>query len=208
MRAWIVIVWLLAGAAVNLGVAWSIALARGDRLDSRLIWRPRHRDDREPWLVPHPVYWEETAHTEWTRSWGADFADQWLHLERVNELGRRMTRGDASAGIWQYGIPARTLAKWYTFRSPPLGTAQVEFVDFRVRVPLVGTLRLPNTPLWPGLVLNTLFYAALAWGVWQLPLALRRRRRRARGQCVRCGYALAGLPTGSPCPECGPSTAK
>ena len=68
------------------------------------------------------------------------------------------------------------------------------------------SILIPYLPLWPGFALNTLFYAALAWGAWQLPLALRRRRRRVRGQCVRCGYDLAGLPKGSQCPECGPST--
>jgi predicted RNA-binding Zn-ribbon protein involved in translation (DUF1610 family) len=61
----------------------------------------------------------------------------------------------------------------------------------------------PYLPLWPGFALNTLFYAVLAWGVWQVPLAMRRRSRRRAGRCIKCGYDLRATPAASPCPECG-----
>jgi hypothetical protein len=61
----------------------------------------------------------------------------------------------------------------------------------------------PLLPLWPGFALNTLFYAVLTWCVWQIPLALRRRRRRRAGLCTRCGYDLKGIGAAMPCPECG-----
>ena len=92
--------------------------------------------------------------------------------------------------VWSYGLPFRSIGscEWYDFSTH-------------------GGVGTPLRPLWPGFALNTIFYAALAWGVWQVPLAIRRRQRRARGECVRCGYALARLPAGSPCPECGTSFA-
>lgn len=62
---------------------------------------------------------------------------------------------------------------------------------------------LPMLPLWPGFAVNTIFYAAIAWSVWWMPRALRRRRWRKREQCVRCGYELKGLAAGIACPECG-----
>jgi hypothetical protein len=62
---------------------------------------------------------------------------------------------------------------------------------------------LPYRPLWPGFALNTLFYAAIAWGLWQVPLAIRRRRRRRLNRCMKCGYDRAGLALDAACPECG-----
>jgi len=62
---------------------------------------------------------------------------------------------------------------------------------------------LPLRPIWIGLAANSIFYAAISCGLWQGTLAIRKTLRRARGQCVGCSYNLAGLPTSSPCPECG-----
>lgn len=65
---------------------------------------------------------------------------------------------------------------------------------------------LPIFPVWPGLAIN---FAAFTLGWWLLlggfsliTGSARRRRRKARGQCPRCGYDLFGnYPEG--CPECG-----
>ncbi len=67
---------------------------------------------------------------------------------------------------------------------------------------MLEPLRLPLRPLFPGLLLNTTFYALL----WSLPLftlpLLKKRRRRRGGHCPRCNYDLKGaLDQG--CPECG-----
>ena len=74
----------------------------------------------------------------------------------------------------------------------------------------LGSIRLYLRPTW-GLVLNTLFYAALASTLaWVLSRLLspffrslhdRRLRRAAEaGVCANCGYAVTGLHV---CPECG-----
>lgn len=43
---------------------------------------------------------------------------------------------------------------------------------------------------------------AIAGGVTLLSASIRQRRIR-RGLCTTCGYSLTGVPSDSPCPECG-----
>jgi hypothetical protein len=62
---------------------------------------------------------------------------------------------------------------------------------------------LPRQPLWPCFVFDTLFYAAIAWSIWQIPIILLSRRRAAANHCPRCAYDLRGLAPSTPCPECG-----
>jgi hypothetical protein len=61
---------------------------------------------------------------------------------------------------------------------------------------------LPYFPLWRGFAINTIFYAGVLWVLFAAPLAIRKRVRRKRGQCAACGYSLRGG-AGDKCPECG-----
>lgn len=64
---------------------------------------------------------------------------------------------------------------------------------------------LPYSPLYPGFVLNTVFYAAVLWAISLGRAALLRTLRRRANRCPNCGYNLKGLPadTSPKCPECG-----
>ena len=62
------------------------------------------------------------------------------------------------------------------------------------------TLILPYEPIWPGLVINTLFYAAILWLLIPGPFALRRFLRVRRGLCTACAYPMG---ESSVCTECG-----
>ncbi len=98
--------------------------------------------------------------------------------------------------VWVVGWPTYCLS----------GTAAFDEYEWGLPNPRVrGAFRrhsptLPYSPISRGLLLNTLFYAAL----WAVPLVLIPwfvRRRRARlGLCIACKYELAGLAI---CPECG-----
>ncbi|MCC6968880.1 MAG: hypothetical protein IT434_01540 [Phycisphaerales bacterium] len=60
----------------------------------------------------------------------------------------------------------------------------------------------PGYVYWPGL-LAWIGVITAAWMLaWVAATIARRRIRRARGQCVDCGYSLAGI-SGERCPECG-----
>ncbi len=62
------------------------------------------------------------------------------------------------------------------------------------------TYEIPYKPIPSGLLLNTLFYAAITLTAALSWRALRRHRRVRKGRCTACGYDLAGLDR---CPECG-----
>jgi len=61
---------------------------------------------------------------------------------------------------------------------------------------------LPLRPILPGFMINTLFYAAMWFGIFFGVAALRRFVRKKRGRCVKCSYDLRGQ-FDRGCPECG-----
>ncbi len=60
----------------------------------------------------------------------------------------------------------------------------------------------PLRPIWPGVAINTLFYAAILWLLTLGPFTARRMIRRKRGHCIKCGYDLSHAEH-EVCPECG-----
>jgi hypothetical protein len=68
-------------------------------------------------------------------------------------------------------------------------------------------LDMPYQPIWPGFLVNALFYGIILWLLIPGPFVLRRHIRRSRrvegGRCPKCGYDLRGAPPGAGCPECG-----
>jgi hypothetical protein len=71
-----------------------------------------------------------------------------------------------------------------------------------VEVPFRSTfVRFPLRPIWPGLLANTAFYAALTLALLAARRWWRAKRRPGKGQCVACGYELGEGVT--VCPECG-----
>lgn len=185
---------LVIGAAVSILVAWLCAflpspsftgvwLAPGNSLvaDGDLPPQP----ERGPPTVPKPM---------WMRS-------IWLDSASVTESGERQ-EDDMHVVEQRQGFPFRCVREWSVSR----GDSAAAYAD-QGRWTIIGTwpdgLHVPVSIMWPGFALNTLFYAAIAWGLWQVPLAIRRRGRRRRNRCVSCGYDRAGLGIGAACPECG-----
>ena len=57
----------------------------------------------------------------------------------------------------------------------------------------------PRTPIWPGFLANTAFYAIVLWLPFG-PFVLRRVIRKHRGLCLKCGYPAGEAAV---CTECG-----
>ena len=71
--------------------------------------------------------------------------------------------------------------------------------------PFGGAWRaIPLRPMWSGLIADIILWSGVWWALLFGVGALRRRRRRERGQCPGCGYDLSsgGVPHDR-CPECG-----
>ena len=64
------------------------------------------------------------------------------------------------------------------------------------RTSSLGFRSLPLRPIWPGFALNTVFDATLLW----LPFAVRRFLRVKRGLCPKCAYPMG---ESAVCTECG-----
>jgi hypothetical protein len=63
-----------------------------------------------------------------------------------------------------------------------------------------GSIVLPIMPLWPGFAINTVLYAAVCWLLFAAPFVLRRRLRLRLGRCPNCAYPVGQSPV---CTECG-----
>lgn len=108
-------------------------------------------------------------------------------------------------------IPARDSASNSTStivlsaRTPPTNSAPKSAdILSPLRFSLFGvSVVLPVYPYWPGFLVNTLIYTALALLVIHLIARFRHRHRQHAGQCLTCGYDRRGLSVESPCPECG-----
>ena len=122
---------------------------------------------------------------------------------RIRIFGRSRIR---DWSIYESGWPCRATWGWWC-HDYSLGTHETS--AGLVGVPLLNPdgnwprTKLPYLPLYRGLILNTLFYAAIWWILLAIPRLIRRALRFRRGLCPRCAYDLRGTPN-SPCPECGP----
>jgi hypothetical protein len=165
------------GVVATIGVAWRLSTGRTHRVypDSVLRWKP---------LLPGwPTAPEPASDWAGVGCWHTD-------------LTRYVSKNDPfTQGIRRAGWPAIALQGSYSFTPEAMN-----FIEPPKPWRIIRDY--PYGPILPGFALDTLFYAAIALTLWSAPPALRRRLRRARGQCQACGYDLKGMPT-STCPECG-----
>jgi hypothetical protein len=195
MMRWgrVVIVFLVLGAAVNVGVAWGLTLTGAPNYVRNLT-----SDETRGLLVSQTLVSSAGYHSvgAWCdRSIGREqvFFREGKPVEPhddAGDLARRLY--SAELKIWAMnpvflridtsGIPSRSMRCWY--RESPSGALEIRGgLAFRRRV-------LPMCPIWPGFLANSAVYAAALWLLLLGSGAVKRSVRRRRGRCVDCGYDL------------------
>ncbi len=202
-RLLIAAIFLLAGAVVNVAVAWGCTiLAESAQFDALLTARVRRQHfeaGKPPDRLESAASWVEGA-----------FRGAGVVVVVVRPPGEGPVR------LHRAGWPARALEGRETISPsgdpsyrwgmpiPNKISLALEFPRGSGK-PIVKTVSglLPMRPIWVwGFLLNTAFYAlalALPIGMWW---SLRRLVRRRRGLCVVCSYDLR-YGEHDACPECG-----
>jgi hypothetical protein len=215
-----ILIFLLAGAAVNVAVAWGCVIHSDSRpyadIPAPKVERAGLGASDSAWLEalgwvsrfksdiyrPHHVTTSEFTAFGLTRR---------AFFEQPDTHGRG---GSFTEG--RYAFAYRTIAGW-PFRCLDAATQVPEpgFPNphryshgFAVSVtvdygfgPIDKEKRpIPFSPLWPGFAVNTLSYALILWLLILGPFAVRRSIRRRRGLCPQCAYPMGEAAV---CTECG-----
>ena len=147
----------------------------------------------------------------WPRWGNAESARQWFWDHRPAEWNGSMRTPKAPYPEFAFehatGWPILTL--WYQYVLtldseggtkygivlPPPPPSADSMGTYNVRA-------LPYHPIYPGLILNSIFWGAIAFALTRLALFLRATNRKRKNLCPTCAYDLRNNTTPG-CPECG-----
>ena len=204
-RAPLLLLFLIAGILLNVAVAWHFA--RWPEVIWSMHWENLPAD--AAWLrpmrnqAPAPLRWAEWKSLGETVLWRVTVSNwsggrpQTSFVQVLHQFGLpfRCFEYEIESTLDQArgGAEVIALEGAWTRSIPPT------YADFDRASPIM-----PRRPLWPGLVINSVAYAAVLWIAWIAPLMMfrlvRRRRRIKRGLCPACAYPAG---TGLQCSECG-----
>ena len=222
----IVAVFLLAGAVVNVAVAWGcVALKPCTTVHNTTMrwssWTTRWPNET---LTPEEVaaVWRRFARPslrsvlsasdyDGIRRHGFGLTSRCISNSFLHDMLGRVTGVNAGASthfIWmvEAGWPARCFRRGWDVIPVQAAPRVVALDGPLLLVPQSAGVAsrtgdaLQYRPLWPGFAINTLFYATTLWLLIGGPFALRRFVRMKRGLCPKCAYPMG---ESAVCSECG-----
>ena len=204
-RLLIAAIFLLAGAVVNVAVAWGIVLRSSVSPEGPPFERV---SGESAWPRPVPDDWPPPQDEKLARSWGLSLVMAVTSVFPSPPLPPKGTLICVWMTLFRAGWPCRTLEAEYQgkqFYELPLDSPWRYSLTLPEPLTIIRHKEaryrpLPYRPLWPGFAVNTLLYAAILWLLIPGPFALRRFIRRRRGLCPGCGYPMGDS---NVCTECG-----
>ena len=225
---------LILGAITTVAVAWGSSLT-ADATQPPNLARLGHQATRPP----HDFWWvnRHDWHT-WTslysvrrfrasgmgiseshQSSAASLLPTWSNLGEPNQAYFYFDASSEREDRYNFGFGWPTRAFWCEYARTsndafvPMGLAVIREAHIDPNTLWEFPVGFPLRPIWPGFVIDTLFYAAIWFGVFFGFASAKRFIRIKRGRCPRCGYDLRGQrlatsqepPANSQirCPECG-----
>ncbi len=188
-RLLIAAIFLLAGAVVNVPVAWGCA--RGTLSISS--------KDSVALSFQDIAWWNKHVSPLFHGHAESAYKKRGVGIEASIVVSAATTQGYLSATRVASGWPARSLSGefWDSHglgKLPPWSERRAAYVYVN------RSFVIPFRPFWPGVAVNTLLYAVLLWLLaWGL-LAPRRFIRVKRGLCPSCAYPRGESDV---CSECG-----
>jgi hypothetical protein len=185
---------ILAGAIVNVAVAWGCAAF--SQADSRML------DDAEAEHVMRRYVPFDARAYDITQVQGAQREGWGWKMSTVLLHQGNFTAEAAPTTLlmtYDAGCPALALRCALAAGSHRVALARLAIPETLLRYPNERRV-LPLHPTWPGFAINTLFYATILWVLFAAPFALRRRWRVKRCLCPACAYPIGESDV---CTECG-----
>ncbi len=185
---------IAAAASMTVVVAWACAL-----------WSPFG----PPVFRQGPCDWPRQVPKDWPPASTGLLTATSFGLTTVTGVAPDGSGGGRSINHLAVGLPWRAMAmdEFIAIRSGSMSTEHTGLSAVPRWIPRADPpLRrdhLPIQPLWGGFAANTAVNLGAVALLWYGLTSLRRLRRRRAGRCPACGYFLAGLAPGAPCPECG-----
>ena len=228
------LLFVLAGAVMNVAVAWAFAWAwhmgkvgwfsgiDRSHFENGLVWPlPIRSNDNETWPRQPEITYRERGRL-----------GPVVVFQRLEAIGPLRPGGSFAMGGWRhsmelrtYGWPLRSLesrggtvvdwpedAKEKFDRAVSSGRLTWVYGVFdsgMYRVDPVNTsvVCFPLRPRSVEFTINSVLFGSSLAGATLGPFALRRWVRRKRGACAECGYSLQGHPAAGVCSECGAKVA-
>jgi hypothetical protein len=221
-RLLIIAIFLLAGAVVNVAVAWTCAMTVNP-LYGKMEDAEENVRGMEGFAVMHFSRPGATLITCCRRkrrfivsSEQADPAallDQWTgfrvptheYESGTTKIEERIAHGCGWPKLTLWCETYGNIRSWGPFGGPLRGGVETGLPPLKRDMGLGRSFltfprALPFRPIWPGVIVNTFFYATTLWLLFLGPFALRRIIRSRRGLCPSCAYPMGESAT---CTECG-----